>query len=58
MRMKNLREHKPNRFAKADITKIVNQVEYFEYKIHINKWIFICHPFPDSLALANETSFI
>jgi len=56
--MKNLREHKPNRFAKADITKIVNQVEYFEYKIHINKWIFICHPFPDSLALANETSFI
>jgi len=50
--------HKPKRFAKAYITKIVNQVKHFENMIHTNNWIFMCQSFQDTLALANETSFI
>ena len=50
--------HKPKRFAKAYITKIVNQVKYIEYMIHTNNWIFLCQPFQETISLANENSFI
>jgi DNA adenine methylase len=50
--------HKPNRFAKAYITKIVNQVKYLEFMIHTNDWTFLCQSFEDTIAMANENAFI
>jgi DNA adenine methylase len=50
--------HKPQRFAKAYITKIVNQVKYFEKMVKDNDWTFICQSFEDTIDLANENSFI
>lgn len=50
--------HKPLRFAKAYITKIVNQVRHFDAMIHAREWDFVCQPFEETLALADEASFI
>lgn len=50
--------HKPQRFSKAYITKIVNQVAYIEYQIKNNDWNFICQPFEDTISMANENSFV
>lgn len=50
--------HKPERFAKAYITKITNQVKYFESMIRDNDWIFLCQSFEDTIAMANHNSFI
>lgn len=50
--------HKPNRFAKSYITKIVNQVTYVESKIKANNWIFICQSFEKTISMANQNSFI
>ena len=50
--------HKPRRFSKAYITKIVNQVRHFENKQRDNDWTFICQSFEDTLALADENSFV
>ena len=50
--------HKPRRFSKAYITKIVNQVRHFEYKLRNNDWTFTCRSFENTIALANENSFI
>jgi len=50
--------HKPQRFAKSYITKIVNQVRHFEKKLRENDWVFICQSFEDTIALADENSFL
>ncbi|GHV47998.1 site-specific DNA-methyltransferase (adenine-specific) [Synergistales bacterium] len=50
--------HRPNRFSKAYITKIVNQVSYFESMIRKNNWAFLCQPFEDTIAMSNANSFI
>ena len=50
--------HKPQRFAKAYITKIVNQVRYFEKMLRENEWDFLCQSFEDTISLANGDSFI
>lgn len=50
--------HKPERFAKAYVTKIVNQVKYFEQKLMDNNWKFFCQSFEDTIALADENSFV
>jgi len=50
--------HKSNRFAKAYITKIVNQVKYFEYMISENDWIFLCQPFEKTIAMSDANSFM
>ena len=50
--------HKPERFAKAYITKIVNQVKHFEYMLKLNNWTFLCQHFKDTIKLTNEKSFI
>jgi DNA adenine methylase len=50
--------HKPNRFAKAYVTKIVNQVKHFEYMIKLNNWTFICLPFEETISMADSNSFI
>ncbi len=46
--------HKPNRFAKAYITKIINQIDYIHKVVKILNWEFICQDF--RLTLANTKS--
>lgn len=50
--------HKPERFAKAYVTKIVNQVAHIEELIKNNNWTFICQSFEDTISMATEDSFI
>jgi DNA adenine methylase len=50
--------HKPERFAKAYITKIVNQVKYFEQKLAFNDWTFLCQGFEETIAMADFRSFV
>lgn len=50
--------HKPERFAKAYITKITNQVGHFEWMLYENDWTFICQSFEDTIAMADGNSFI
>ncbi len=50
--------HKPLRFSKAYVTKIVNQVDYVESKIKDNDWEFLCQSFEDTISCADANSFI
>jgi len=50
--------HKRERFSKAYITKIVNQVKYFEQKLHCNNWTFLCQSFENTIFMADSNSFI
>lgn len=50
--------HKPERFSKAYITKIINQIAYVEEKIKKNRWTFLCQPFTQTLTLATPDSFV
>ncbi len=49
---------KPDRFRKAYITKIVNQVRYVEECIHKYDWIFIAQDFRKTIREANEDDVI
>ena len=50
--------HKPQRFAKSYITKIVNQVAYVANLLQRNDWDFICQSFEDTISMASENDFI
>lgn len=50
--------HKPERFAKAYVTKIVNQVKRLETIFPENDWEFICCSFKDTISKAGEEDFI
>lgn len=50
--------HKPERFAKAYITKITNQVDCVATKIKNNNWKFLCQTFEKTILLADSNSFI
>ncbi len=50
--------HKPKRFAKAYITKIVNQVNKLSDLLHKYNWSFICQSFEKTISLAKESDFI
>lgn len=50
--------HKPQRFSKAYITKIVNQVAHIEHVLAQNKWEFRCQDFTQTIATAPPASFI
>lgn len=50
--------HKPNRFSKAYITKIVNQVIHIEQLLKVNDWTFVCQDFLDTIAQAPSHAFI
>ena len=50
--------HKPKRFAKAYITKIVNQVAYVEKLLRYYDWEFLCQSFEDTISMATETDFV
>lgn len=46
--------HKPQRFSKAYITKIVNQVQYVEECLSIFDWIFVCQDFRETLVQVGD----
>ena len=50
--------HKPQRFSKAYITKIVNQISFVEYKIQQNDWLFLNESFENIISLAKKNDFI
>ena len=50
--------HKPKRFAKAYITKIVNQVAHTEELLKYNDWNFYCQSFEKTILMANEDAII
>ena len=51
--------HKPQRFSKAYITKIVNQVIYVEQMLCISDWNFICQSFDNTInSIQEERAFI
>ncbi len=51
--------HKPQRFSKAYITKITNQVKYVHEMIHTYDWTFICQDFETTLlSVADQNAFI
>ena len=50
--------HKPERFSKAYITKIVNQVRAIYKLCQLNNWQFVCQDFEKTLAKATDKDFI
>lgn len=51
--------HKPMRFSKAYVTKIVNQVKYVEDCIKENDWEFVCQSFEETISsVENLNTFI
>jgi len=50
--------HKPERFSKSYVTKIVNQVKDVEELCRLNDWGFYCQDFEDTFNSATEKDFI
>ena len=50
--------HKPLRFSRAYITKIVNQVWYIEECLKIYDWKFVCQSFENTIEISDKDSFI
>lgn len=50
--------HKPQRFSKAYITKIVNQVDHVAKLLQQNDWTFLCQTFEDTIHMATPDDFI
>jgi len=49
---------KPERFAQAYITKIVNQVEYVYYLLQFNNFKFVYQDFKETIEMANSNDII
>lgn len=50
--------HKPERFAKAYITKITNQIKYVTQAAGQYDWKFVCADFRKTIASASQNDFI
>lgn len=50
--------HKPKRFAKAYVTKIVNQVAHVSSLLKTYSWDFICQSFEQTIKMATKNDFI
>ncbi|ROL61446.1 Dam family site-specific DNA-(adenine-N6)-methyltransferase [Bacteroidetes/Chlorobi group bacterium ChocPot_Mid] len=50
--------HKPNRFSKAYITKITNQIDYIHQALNIFDWTFVCQNFDITIKNANKHDII
>ena len=50
--------HKPERFSKAYVTKIVNQVEWVAKRASLSAWTFLHQDFRLTLSCATEADFI
>lgn len=50
--------HKPKRFSKSYVTKIVNQVKYVQDMMETHSWNFICQSFEKTISMAGSNDFI
>ena len=50
--------HKPNRFAPAYVTKIVNQIDRFAGMARALDWHFACQDYRDTIRMAAESDFV
>jgi DNA adenine methylase len=50
--------HKPQRFAQAYVTKIVNQIKQVSFFIENNDWEFVCQDFKETLSDAQAGDLI
>jgi DNA adenine methylase len=50
--------HKPERFAKAYITKIANQIKYVSQAVSQYDWQFVCSDFKTTIASVSSSDFI
>jgi DNA adenine methylase len=50
--------HKPERFAKAYITKIANQIKYVSQAVGQYDWQFVCSDFKKTIVSASQSDFI
>lgn len=50
--------HKPQRFAKAYVTKIVNQVAHVSNLLRSHDWSFICQSYEHTIRSAGKNDFI
>ena len=50
--------HKPNRFAQAYVTKIVNQIKQVAFFIENNDYEFVCQDFKQTLAATKDGDLI
>jgi DNA adenine methylase len=50
--------HKPERFAKAYVTKIANQIKYVTQAVSQYDWQFVCADFRQTIATASAEDFI
>ena len=50
--------HKPNRFAAAYVTKIVNQIDRFAGMARALDWRFVCQDYRDTIRMAAENDFV
>lgn len=50
--------HKPQRFSKAYVTKIVHQVAHVSDLLQQHSWEFICQSFEDTISMAGTHDFI
>ena len=50
--------HKPQRFSKAYVTKIVNQVKHVEELLKTHSWTFMCQSFEETISMADKGDFI
>ena len=50
--------HKPNRFAQAYVTKIINQIKYVSQATEMYDWEFTCLDFRQVISRATEKDFI
>lgn len=50
--------HKPERFAKAYITKIVNQIKYVADALSQYDWNFVCQDFNTTISPARQNDFV
>lgn len=50
--------HKPERFAKAYITKITNQIKYVADVLSQYNWAFVCQDFKKTISSATEKDFV
>ena len=50
--------HKPERFSKAYVTKVVNQVKDIEKLCQLKQWDFVCQDFRETLKSVSRKDFI
>jgi DNA adenine methylase len=50
--------HKPERFAKAYVTKITNQIKYVTQAVSQYDWQFICADFRKTISSASQRDFV